>query len=118
MANEISYSGKLTFSSSGQVTSVENSVSVTPAEVETISGIQAAGTVDEAMVLGDLAAPGWVFLKNLNDTNYVEVGANGSDYEIKLLAGASAGPMLWNAAAIHLKANTGACNVAYVITGR
>ena len=119
MANEITASASLNFTYSGQTTSITvSSASTTPSEVEVISGIQSVGTSDETISLGDLAAPGWIMLKNLDTTNYVELGPDGTNWDIKIPAGKSAGPMLWNVAAVHVKANTSPCMVSYVITGR
>lgn len=38
-------------------------------------GRQAVGTAEEALVLGDVAAGGWVCVKNHGPTNYVQIKA-------------------------------------------
>jgi len=59
-----------------------------------------------------LGTPGYVYVRNMDTTNYVEVGITAS-YTIKLLAGDFA--LFPAAAAIYAKANTAACNVEYII---
>jgi len=75
--------------------------------------IQSIGTGNVALVEGAaVGTPGYILVKNLDDSNFVEVGITGS-YTIKLLAGEVA---LFRAdAAIYAKADTAACLVEYVI---
>lgn len=72
------------------------------------------GTTDETLALGDVATNGWLFLWNHDATNYITVGADGSSYPIKLLAGEWA-LFRFNGAAIHAKANTAACKLEYML---
>lgn len=76
--------------------------------------VQAIGTSDETLPLGDVSTIGFVMLKNLDPTNFITVGSDGTLYPIKLKPGE---PCLvrWNAAAIHAKANTATCNLEYTI---
>ena len=78
-----------------------------------VSAVQEIGTAEEVLVEPDaLGTPGYVFVKNLDGSNYVEVGLTGS-YTIKLLAGQMA--VFPAAAAIYAKANSAACNLDYII---
>lgn len=40
-----------------------------------VRNVQNIGTTEEAMDLGDVGTPGLAILKNLDDTNYVEIGS-------------------------------------------
>lgn len=79
-----------------------------------IQNVIAVGTTDETLALGDISTIGWVYMRNLDATNYVTVGSDGTLYPIKLKP---LEPMLvrWNAAAIHVKANTASCQLEYVL---
>lgn len=76
--------------------------------------VQAIGVTDESLALGDVATIGFVMLKNLDPTNYITVGSDGTLYPIKLKPG-EAFLGRWNAAAIHAKATTAPCNLEYTI---
>lgn len=73
--------------------------------------IQSIPTSNTALVVpAAIGTVGWVYIKNLDATNYVSVGLTGS-YTIKLLAGEST--MFRAAGTIFALANTGACLVEY-----
>jgi hypothetical protein len=75
--------------------------------------VQGIGTSEEELAQGaDLGTPGYVFIKNLDATNYVEVGSTTGVYDIKLKAGEIA-VYRHNSATLYAKANTAACNVEY-----
>ena len=115
MANEISTSTNFTFQKNGnppQAWTANGTITVSGNYF--VSGVQNIGTTDETVSLGDIGTVGWVLLKNLDGTNYVTAGSDGSVYPIKLKAGEEI-KTRWNGAAVHLKANTAACNVAYLI---
>jgi hypothetical protein len=83
------------------------------------SNIQSIGTgAHEALVLGEVSTAGFLYLDNLDATNYVEIGldvAAAFAPLLKLKAGQRA--MLWlTTTAVYAKANTGAVKLAYVIT--
>lgn len=72
-----------------------------------------AVTPEAALVEGAaIGTPGYVYVKNLDSTNYVHVGITGS-YTIKLLAGQFA--LFPAAAAIFAIAPAGICLVEYCI---
>ncbi len=51
-------------------------------------GVQAVGTAEEALDMGDLTDPGWCYMKNMDSANFVSVrAANGETEFIRLLAG-------------------------------
>lgn len=80
-----------------------------------ISNVQEVGTSNEAVLLGDVSATGMcVFLKNLDETNYVEIFSDSGNTNLisKLTAGKPC--VLWPNAVIYARANTAPCNLAVV----
>lgn len=77
--------------------------------------IQSVGiTEGELAQSADLGTPGFVFLKNLDSTNYIQVGSTTGVYDIKLKAGEIA-LYRHGSATIYAKANMAACLVEYLI---
>ena len=115
MANEISTSTNFSFQkNSNPPVNWTASKSITVAGSYFVSGIQNVGTGDETVALGDVGTVGHVLLKNLDGTNFILAGSDGSVYPIKLKAGEEM-KTRWNGAAVHLKADTAACKVSYLI---
>lgn len=114
MANEINLGIQFSFAKSGAGVAKSFSGQITVSGNYHVSGVQNVGTVDETVALGDIATNGWLFLRNLDSTNYVLCGADGSSYPIKLKAG-EAVCVRFNGAAVHLKADTAACRVEYAL---
>lgn len=87
---------------------------------EYIDHVQSIGTSAEAVTLGDVATYGFAVFKNLDATNYVEIGITDGAGDIhafvKLMAGEEA--QVWLAAAPYAKANTAACLLNYTIFER
>ena len=113
MANEISASVSLTATKNG--VSVGNSASrvATMAGDQMLSNVQIVGAVAEALVLGDVATVGYVLIKNLDATNYVEIALDApctAQVFCKVLAGDFA---LFPAktATMYALANLAPCNV-------
>lgn len=115
MSAELLLSASLKFSKGGSV--FEALLNGTYFDVSGTVGnkqVQAIGTSDESLALGDVSTIGFVMIKNLDPTNYVTIGSDGTLYPLKLKPG-EAFMGRWNAAAIHVKANTATCNVEYTI---
>ncbi len=80
-----------------------------------VHGIVNVGLAAEAIPLGDVATPGWLFIKNLDAANHIEL--------LDSVAGAVFGkvkagePFMGRlgCAAPAWKANIAACNVEYII---
>lgn len=83
-----------------------------------IKAKQSIGTSEEAIVLGEVTAPGWAFFINRDSTNYIElrVATSGAKFA-KMLAGEPAGPFrLGSGAQVpYAIADTGACVLEYLI---
>lgn len=115
MASELQVQGLIAFAKSGA--SISRTFPSTYFDVSVTAGVQnviSVGTSDESLALGDISTIGWIYLKNMDSTNYISVGSDGTLYPIKLKAGEFC-LCRWNAAAIHAKANTGACNMEYIL---
>lgn len=115
MANELRVTGSLNFNKNNASLSRTLSIQVTVAGSRPYSDMQNIGTSDETLALGSIGTIGFVCFRNIDATNYIDIGADGSSYPIRLLAGEIAGPLRWNGAAIHAKANNAACDLQYDI---
>lgn len=115
MANELTISARLSFSKGGASVRRAENISVTVTGDAFSHEVQEVGTSEEALVQGsELGTPGYLFIKNMNATNYVEVGSTTGVYDIKLLAGEIA-LYRHNSATVYAKSNTGACLVEYLL---
>ncbi len=115
MANELRITAKLSFNKSdGKVTRGDTAFIDVTGDSFTHE-IQSVGTTQEEIAQGaDLGTPGYLWIKNLDSTNYVEVGVTTGVYHIKLQAGEFA-LFRVNGTTIYGKANTAACLVEYVL---
>jgi hypothetical protein len=114
MANELNLNASLSFvKNAAQVQrNINSSLTVTGNSI--VQAVQNIGTADETLALGDISTIGYVFFHNLDGTNYIQIGSDGALYPLKLKAGEWA-LLRWNAAAIHAKANTAACDLEYIV---
>ena len=76
-------------------------------------GVQEIGTSEESLTDTNLVTKGWLFIRNLDDTNYVQLGFSTGVYGCRLEAGEFSLFRTEPSASIYLKANTAACNVQY-----
>jgi hypothetical protein len=105
----------MAFSKSGAKTSRTENIKVDVTGDSFTHEIQSVGTSEEELAQGaDLGTPGYIFLKNLDSTNYVEVGSTTGVYNLKLLAGEVA-IYRHNSATVFAKANSSACLVEYLL---
>jgi hypothetical protein len=89
---------------------------VTMTGTKTQRGVQLIGTTEEALLLGEPGAGGWLYLRNLDATNYVQVrGASGAQALPRMRAGEPALFRLDAGSTPYLIANTAACNVLYLL---
>lgn len=91
MANEITYSSSISVTNGNLTSIVVNEVdNADQSTARRIHNSQTIGTTHEAIVMGDLATPRWARFKNLDSTNFVEIGVEvaATFYPVvKLLAG-------------------------------
>lgn len=69
------------------------------------------GTTEETISLAELTTYGWVFIQNLDSTNFVEWGFSAGVYGGKLEPGEVALFRLKHGASLRMKADTAACKV-------
>src|SRR3990167_10134688 len=119
MADELTLSGlRIQFTKTGSPSVDFTTSSITPdvAGAQYMDNVQAVGTSEEAILLGDVAAGGYWFVQNQDSTNFVELrsGTGATDF-IKLLAGEWAIFRLSaDASAPFAIADTSACNVRFL----
>ena len=76
-------------------------------------GIQSIGTAEETLAVGDMTTYGWLYIRNLDATNYVQLGFSTGVYGCRLEATEPALFRTEPGATIYLKANTAACKVQF-----
>lgn len=114
MANELNISGALRFvkSPNQTVESIATAI-ISITGTKYVVGVQSIGTSDEVVAIDDIGTAGFCLVKNLDSSNYIEIGADGTTYPIKLLAGEFA--LFRINGTLHAKANTAACNLQKAI---
>ncbi len=113
MANEINASISLGVNKNGVVLNGGGSKTADMAGDQGITNVQIIGTGAEAIVLGDVSTIGYVAFKNLDPTNYVELGLENTVITqnfAKLLAG-DVTLIKASTATMYAKANTAPCNL-------
>lgn len=117
MANEIEVRGRLTFAKTGASGGIDAAGTFTLSGTKFQMGRQNVGTSEEALILGDAAAGGWVFIKNLDATNYVSLrSGTGATDVIRINAGEFAMFRLHGSStAPYVIANTAAVEIEYLV---
>lgn len=80
------------------------------------SGIRTIGTSAENLVLTDITTPGILYVLNIDDTNFVEIGKDVSGFEeiAKLMPGdPPARFRIADSVTIQLKADTASCDIRF-----
>lgn len=80
--------------------------------------VQTVGTTHEAIVVpADMTTAGWMWFRNLDPTNYAEVGRDSGGSFLAVAKLKPGEPAFFRAAsnALYLKANTAPCEVEYGI---
>lgn len=72
-------------------------------------GYVTIGTSEESIAFGELGTLGWLIMRNLDATNYIEWGFATTVYGGRLEAGESAHFRLNPSTTLYLKADTAAC---------
>lgn len=115
MANEIQLSQTLRYSKSGVSASHASSFTVDQSGDKYQAGVQTVGTAEESLDKGDIGTIGYIAFKNLDSTNYVQLGITTGVYSIKCLAG-KGGVVPWNSSTTpYAKANTAAVELDYLM---
>jgi hypothetical protein len=115
MANEISVSQTLRYSKSGVSASQATSFSADQSGDKYQAGVQIVGATEESLDKGDIGTIGYIAFKNLDTTNFFQMGITTGVYSIKCLAG-KGGVVPWNSSTAPLvKANTAPVEVEYLM---
>lgn len=115
MANELSLRATISFKKGGAECTRYENISVTVSGDAFSHEVQSVGTTEEALAQGaELGTPGYMFIKNMDATNYVEIGSTTGVYDIKLKAGEFC-IYRHNSATVYAKANTAAVLVEYFL---
>lgn len=115
MANELTINVNLSLSKGNLRESVApGALTYTVSGTKIVRAVQSIGTTDEALGLGEISSLGYLYIRNNDTTNYVEVGVDGTNYVVKLKAGEVA-LFRVDGAAVHAKANTAACSCEYLL---
>lgn len=121
MANEITLRWSLDVTKgnlSRRLSPVSQSITLSAASPAVAGGVISVGTTHEAIPLGDLAGNGIAWVRNLETTNYLEIGVvvSSTFYPLlKLKAGESFPLRIASGVAPYAKANTAACRLDFEI---
>jgi hypothetical protein len=118
MANEIGVSASIAASKGGATISASGTDTADMSGDQMIANVQSVGTSAEALQLGDVSTIGYLFLKNMDATNYVEVALD-SAVSTQIFAKLLAGDVTLVKAAtatLYAKANTAAVNLYVAAT--
>lgn len=89
---------------------------ITQTGVDHQAGTQSIGTSEETLAWSsDIGDEGYLFIRNTDATNFVQIGFSTGVYGIRLKAGEFALIRLEPAATIYIKADTAAVTVQYIM---
>ena len=71
-------------------------------------------TSDTTLDKGSIGTVGWVYIQNLDGTNYIQIG-DGTNWLIRLNPGDPPFQGRWDTGTPHVKAHTGACDIDYAL---
>lgn len=91
MADELSLSGLTIAFTKANMPSIEftvGTITITVSGTQLMDNVQAVGTSEEAILMGDVAAGGWCFFQNMDATNFVSIrSGTGATNLVRLNAG-------------------------------
>lgn len=115
MANEIAVSARFKFVDSASKPYLDVSFPLTnfnqAAQGGPTPGFITAGTSEESTAFPELTTEGWLFMKNLDGTNFVQWGFSTGVYGGRLEPGEIAMFRMEPSLTLYLKANTAACKM-------
>lgn len=116
MANEITVTSTLKYAKGTASTQLTGSYKASQTGDKYQAGIQSVGTSPEETVQkGDIGTIGYAMFKNLDSTNYIQLGTSSGSYSIKLKAGESTGVVPMSATNVYALANTAAVLLEYLM---
>lgn len=115
MANEITVSGRLKVVNASGVSYFDRVITSKQFTQAAIGGptpgYMSIGTTEESTAFTELTTEGWLFMENLDTTNYVQWGFATGVYGGRLEAGEFAMFRCEPSLTLYLKANTAACKM-------
>jgi len=118
MANEIRQSIELSATKNGASVTMSSNKRITMTGDDMVQGTQVIGTTSELLVLGDITgAPSQIAIKNLDSTNFVEIGGDSglTVFKVKLLP-TEIMLIRPTSGTIYAKADTAAVRIAFCAT--
>jgi hypothetical protein len=111
--NELNISCRLSFSKNSVSIERDATINVTVTGTNYVRLNQSIGTSEEAILgITDIGTQGYVFVKNLDSTNYVQIGQT-NKLAVKMKAGEIA--CFRTSGALYAQANTSACEIEALI---
>ncbi len=114
MANEIQISATLRYAKLATSASVGTSFFDDQTGNKFMAGVQTIGTSEEQLIKGDVGTVGYLAIRNLDPTNFVEIGSVTAQYSLTLKPGKGA-VTPWDHANVYVKANVASCDVDYLL---
>jgi hypothetical protein len=114
MANEVSISATLSYAKNKATAKLATSFLASQTGDKYMAGVQIIGTTEESFTKADIGTIGYVAARNMDPTNFVQLGAATGAYSIKLLPGQGC-VVPWGAANTFVKADTAVCEVEYLL---
>lgn len=118
MANEITQTVQLTATKNSATVSLSTTKRITMSGDDMVQSTQVIGTTAETLSLGDISgAPSQLLIKNLDATNFVEIGGDSglTVFKIKILSGETV-LIRPTSATIYAKADTADVRVQLIAT--
>jgi hypothetical protein len=84
MANEFNVSLNVSLTNGGLKDSIQESANFSQTAIGKYGGVVSIGTSEEDLPVGDVGTNGWVFLKNLDSTNFVKWGPKSAGAMVEL----------------------------------
>ena len=113
MANEIKVRPYVSLTKvNAKIALAPGTISITQTGNGFYHNVSSIGTSEESIAtFGDVASEGIVYIRNLDATNYVQIGFATGVYGMRLAAGHIAQFTAEPGLTVYFKANTAACNV-------
>ena len=118
MANEISLTAGLSVVKSGQsISGILSALAITQSGTNNIGSVQNVGLTSEALSIGDVSTIGYLYVKNLDATNFVTIDLNNPAVASSGYATLKAGEAMvvpTRRTAHYAIADTGACDLLVI----
>lgn len=112
--NAIQISATLKYSANKAAASLSTTFSDDQAGDKYQAGVQSVGTTEEELDKGDVGTIGYLAIRNMDQSNFVQLGAATGAYSFEVPAGKGA-VLPWKSANVFIKADTAAVEVEYLI---